>query len=364
LIALGQRILGVLVGPTVKIGYAEKLHSATKLTAIVDTLASEGVSPSEALCGVYVRSDELNSPATRISLNQMIVACRNAIRLTGDPQLAFRIGSAIHLSTYGMYGYAMLCSTDFRRTMEFATRYHQLATPLANLAFGEEGTCAIWTITPVPHPRIDAALYQFITEMQLGIHLSLTRDVMGPSFTPSKVAVTYRPPEHRNLSELVECPVLFEQPENQFVFDPAWLNRVPELGNRTTHAAMLAICDDILLDIVQRGGVAGRVRQVLLQDIANRPNFETVAKLLRTTPRTLRRQLRAQNTSFQGLVDELRAHVAIKYLRDTDMTSEDIALALGFSDAANFRHAFRRWTKESPSVFKHMATDYKPPFEN
>ncbi len=158
--------------------------------------------------------------------------------------------------------------------------------------------------------------------------------------------------------------MLFEQPENQLVFDSAWLDRAPALGNRVTHAAMLTICDDLLVDIVHRGGTAGMVRQVLLQDIANRPNFETVAKLLRTTPRTLRRQLQAQNTSFRGLVDELRAHLAIKYLRDTDMTSEDIALALGFSDAANFRHAFRRWTKESPSVFKHMATDYKPPFEN
>ena len=352
------------MGPLIKIGFGEKLHSATKLAAIVETLLNEGISSNEALSGVQVRVDELHSPVTRISLNQMIAACRNAIRLTSDPQLAFRIGSSIHLSTYGMYGYAMLCSTDFRKTMEFVTRYHQLASPLAHLAFEEKGKCAIWTITPVPHPRVDAALYQFITEMQLGIHTSLTRDVMGSSFGPNKVTVTYRPPEHCNLAELVECPVLFEQPENQFVFDPAWLDRAPTLGNRTTHAAMLAICDDLLVDIVQRGGVAGRVRQVLLQDIANCPNFETVAKLLRTPPRTLRRQLRAQNTSFRELIDELRAHVAIKYLRDTDMTNEDIALALGFSDAANFRHAFRRWTKESPSMFKHLATDYRLPSEN
>jgi AraC-like DNA-binding protein len=364
LIALRQRILGAIVGPAIKIGFGERLHSATKLAAIVETLVNEGISPNEALCGVQVRLDELHSPATRISLNQMIVACRNAIRLTSDPQLAFRIGSSIHLSTYGMYGYAMLSGTDFRKILEFAVKYHQLATPLTQIALEVTDKCAIWTITPLPHPRIDAALYQFIAEMQLGVHISLMRDVMGSSLTPDKVAVTYRPPGCRNLAELLECPVLFEQPANQIVFDAAWLDRAPTLGNRATHAAMLAICDDLLVDIVLRGGVAGRVRQVLLQDIANCPNFETVAKLLRTPPRTLRRQLRAQNTSFRELIDELRAHVAIKYLRDTDMTSEDIALALGFSDAANFRHAFRRWTKESPSMFKHLATDYRFPSEN
>jgi AraC-like DNA-binding protein len=364
LIAVGQRILGALVGPAIKIGFGERLHSATKLAAIVETLVNEGVSPNEALRGVQVRLDELHSPATRISLNQMIVACRNAIRLTSDPQLAFRIGSSIHLSTYGMYGYAMLSGTDFRKILEFAVKYHQLATPLTQIALEVTDTCAIWTITPLPHPRIDAALYQFIAEMQLGVHISLMRDVMGSSFVPDKVTVTHRPPDSRNLAGLFECPVMYEQPTNQIVFDAAWLNRAPTLGNRATHAAMLAICDDLLVDIAQRGGVAGRVRQVLLQDIANCPNFETVAKLLRTPPRTLRRQLRAQNTSFRELIDELRAHVAIKYLRDTDMTSEDIALALGFSDAANFRHAFRRWTKESPSMFKQLATDYRLPPEN
>ena len=352
------------MGPMVKIGFGEKLHSATKLAAIIEALVNEGIPPNEALSGVQVGMDELHSPATRVSLNQMIVACRNAIRLTSDPQLAFRIGSSIHLSTYGMYGYAMLSGTDFRKILEFAVKYHQLATPLAQIALEVNDKRAIWTIAPVPHPRIDTALYQFITEMQIGIHMSLSRDVMGSSFAFDKVTVTYSPPACRALDELVECPLLVEQPENRSVFDAAWLERVPTLGNRTTHAAMLAICDDLLSDIRQRAGVAGRVRQVLLQDIANCPNFESVAKFMRTPPRTLRRQLRAENTSFRELLDELRVHVAIKYLRDTDMTSEDIAFALGFSDAANFRHAFRRWTKESPSMFKHVATDHKLSFES
>ena len=34
------------------------------------------------------------------------------------------------------------------------------------------------------------------------------------------------------------------------------------------------------------------------------------------------------------------------------MTNEDIAAALGFSDAANFRHAFRRLTKAAPHDFR------------
>jgi AraC-like DNA-binding protein len=68
--------------------------------------------------------------------------------------------------------------------------------------------------------------------------------------------------------------------------------------------------------------------------------------------RTLRRQLREQGISFRGLLDELRMQIALKYLRTTRLANEDIALALGFSDAANFRRAFRRWTSKSPSEIR------------
>jgi transcriptional regulator GlxA family with amidase domain len=44
--------------------------------------------------------------------------------------------------------------------------------------------------------------------------------------------------------------------------------------------------------------------------------------------------------------------IALKYLRTTRLANEDIALALGFSDAANFRRAFRRWTNKSPTEIR------------
>jgi AraC-like DNA-binding protein len=141
------------------------------------------------------------------------------------------------------------------------------------------------------------------------------------------------------------------------VFDSTFLDEAPKLGNRTTYPAIVALCDDLLEDLALRTGAAGKVRKALLLDVANRPTFEDVAKRLKTPSRTLRRQLRLQNTSFRQLSDELRAYVALRYLRNTKMTNEDIAFALGFSDAANFRHAFRRWTEKAPNDFRSEANE-------
>ena len=117
-------------------------------------------------------------------------------------------------------------------------------------------------------------------------------------------------------------------------------------------STLLAVCDELLSELKSRIGVAGEIRALLLRDITNPPTLAAIAKLLEVSDRSLRRQLRDQGISFRGLLDELRTQIALKYLRTTKLANEDIALALGFSDAANFRRAFRRWTNKSPSEIR------------
>jgi AraC-like DNA-binding protein len=343
-----------------RVGFAARVYPATKLAMVSDALIAAGASAERALHGTGLSVAELHSPATKISLDQLVTGYQNAIKLGRDPSLAYRLGSNIHVSLYGMYGYAILCSTDFRRTMDFAVRYHQLATPLASISFAETHQ-GIWTIEPVVHRHMSAELYRFVVELQFGTHVSLHRDVMGPAFVPREVCIAYRPADIEFLSTLIGCPVRAEQRKNQLIFDSNWLDAVPALGNRITFSALTEVCDHLLEDMRRRTGIAGRIREILLQTIANRPSFAQIAELLGTTTRTLRRQLRDENVSFRQLTDELRTHIAMKYLQDTTMTNEDIAFALGFSDAANFRHAFRRWTKKTPREFRLMKSAARMP---
>ena len=279
-----------------------------------------------------------------------MIVCRNALQLSTDPHLPYRIGASIHISTYGMYGYALLCCPDFRKAMEFAMRYHVLAAPLASIDFREDAAYAKWSIEPNLHALADSALYRFVAEMQIGIHISLMRDIMGPGFAPSEIHLVYPQAQDFDLpSGDIGCAVRFEQPTNQIIFKAQWLERRADLGNKTTYPTILTFCDDLLEDLRLRIGVAGKIRAVLLRDIANPPSFEAMAKLLGVNDRSLRRQLRQQGFSFRALRDELRTHIALKYLRSTKLANEDIALALGFSDAANFRRAFHRWTNKAPS---------------
>lgn len=337
-------------------GPDDKLYPAVKIATIVDALAAEGFSAKDALAGVQICETALGSPATRVSLNQILECCRNADRLARDPAFAYRAGLRFHVSAYGMYGFAILSSMNFRQTMHFAMKYHRLATPLVEIAFKEDGGCGIWRIVPLPHPRIDARLYRFLVELQFGIHMSLHRDVMGPAFAAREVDVTYAPP--RNASsyrDLFGCDVMFSQTENRFVFDGARLDSSPKLGNEITYATIVALCDDLMEELKLRVGLVGKVRQILLVNLMRPTGFTDVARFLNMSTRTLRRKLAEENTTFRRLVDELRMHMAIKYLCDTDLTVEEIAYVVGFSEAANFRHAFRRWTNAAPHQFREVS---------
>jgi AraC-like DNA-binding protein len=335
------------------VGLNERVYESTKLAALFDGLVDRGCPAGEILRNVNLAVDEVHSPKSRISLTELMTACENAIRLSGDPHLPYRIGSSIHISAYGMYGFAILCCPDFRKAMAFAELYHALAAPLATIEFTEADGLANWVIEPNARAATDPQLYPFITEMQIGIHLSLMRDIMGPAFAPDQVSLAYRQAHDFGLpAEQIGCPLSFASSTNRIIFRSAWLDQAANLGNRTTYPAVVALCDDLLNDLKSRIGVAGEIRALLLRELANPPTLATIAKRLELSDRSLRRQLREQGISFRGLLDELRMQVALKYLRTTRLANEDIALALGFSDAANFRRAFRRWTNKSPSEIR------------
>jgi hypothetical protein len=60
----------------VKPSASDGIYRPTKLAAVIDALSEDGVSPEEVLRGVGVGADELRSPDTLISLEQLLAGCK------------------------------------------------------------------------------------------------------------------------------------------------------------------------------------------------------------------------------------------------------------------------------------------------
>jgi Arabinose-binding domain of AraC transcription regulator, N-term len=96
------------------VGLNERIHESTKLAALFDMLVEQDCPADEILRNVNLTVDEVHSPKSRISLAELMAACKNAIGLSNDPHLPYRIGTSIHISAYRIYGFAILCP-DFRK---------------------------------------------------------------------------------------------------------------------------------------------------------------------------------------------------------------------------------------------------------
>ena len=255
-----------------KPGKSDRVYTPTKLAAIIDSVVAERVFPTHVSAGVGVSPEELLSPHTRVSVQQVLIACGNAIRLSRDPSLAFRAGVSMHVSSFGMYGFAILSSADFRKTMSFCERYHLLATPLVTLTFREVHGLGIWSVDPIAPTPVSDRLYRFVVEMQMGI-IFLMRDVMGASFSPEEVALAYsRQDDFGPTKQLEKCKITFDRPVNEFIFDATWLDAGAELGNRTTYALVELLADGLVAEMSALAGVAGKVRALLLQDVGRQPS--------------------------------------------------------------------------------------------
>jgi len=346
---LGNR----LAHASAAIDLQERRFSPAKLAALLTVSSEAGLEPASVLAGTGLDVAAIANPFTLTSPHQFLTAARNVIQLRGKPDLGVKVGSRLHVSSYGMYGYALLCSEAMAQAFDAAVKYHQLANGMLEIRWIEQDGMASWVFpshAASSRPGVDESLYHFLIDMQFAVHVTMIKDVMGAWCVPaSAMFARAEPPHAAALAEALECPLAFGQPQNALSYPAAWLSRAPQLANPITAAQMSAHCSRLLESFRWQAGITRRVFQELTRTPGRFPEIEQIAESLGMTSRTLRRKLEGEGTSYSDLLTSVRKALAVDYLTTTSLSTEDIGLALGFSDAVGFRHAFKRWTGRTPN---------------
>jgi AraC-like DNA-binding protein len=335
------------------IGLREKRFTPSKLVALLDVAAEVGLDADAVLAGTELDAEAVANPFTLTSSLQFLTAAHNAVRLYRERDLGVRVGCRLHASSYGMYGYALLCSEALARTFDTAVKYHQLANGTLDIRWMEADDAATWVFpnrADVRLPDIDETFYRFLIDLQFAVHVTVIKDVMGAWCVPARAMFTQPQPPHADkLADALECPLAFDQAQNLLSYPAAWLSRAPQLANPITAAQVSTQCAQLLERFRWQAGITRRVYQELTRSPGKFPDIEQIAESLCMTSRTLRRKLEAEGASYSELLTGVRKALAIDYLGTTTLAIEDIALTLGFSDAVSFRHAFKRWTGKTPN---------------
>lgn len=83
-----------------------------------------------------------------------------------------------------------------------------------------------------------------------------------------------------------------------------------------------------------------------------RCDLAAVAALLRLSQRTLQRRLAEDRTSFEQILDAVRADLALYYLRESRLSVAAVAEILQFSETSALTRACRRWHGASPRAVR------------
>lgn len=99
--------------------------------------------------------------------------------------------------------------------------------------------------------------------------------------------------------------------------------------------------------------MAAKVRSALTELLpGGAGTIEDVADKLGISRRTLQRKLSEEGTTFQKQLNGTRELLARHYLRNTDMSSDDIAFLLWYQESNSFLRAFSLWTGMSVGAYR------------
>ncbi len=328
-------------------------YAPYKIFALVQTATEFGVSAEAVLSGTGLAAAALADGKANCTVDRYLTACANVMRHCRDPRLPIHVGKSLHLSAYGLYGFALMCSPTVRSGFEFAVKYHGLATPIFEIAWEISDGHFVWTFPDEKRVAYSRPQRTFLMIQQLAQHVTHVRDIAREDRRPIHIKVALDPIEpHALFEQEFGCAVSFSAARTEITYEMSILDDRPPLTNPVTHAMLRESCEALIGHVPEKSGLAGQVSRIFMETAAPFPSMEVVARRLAMTPRTLRRRLTEEGASYSGLLDQVRNDLARRYLAANTFTVDDIAELLGFSDTANFRASFKRWNGQTPVEFR------------
>jgi hypothetical protein len=151
----------------------QRIFAPFKIATVIDAVSGRGMTPETVLARTGLTLSEVRDPHTLTSIGQYLIACENIVAAGAEVADAFAIGSRLHLSAYGMYGYALMCSPTMRDFFDFAVRYQPLATPTVRLEWRPEGDVAVWQFREIYRDVMSSGVRTFLVRQQMKMTFTL-----------------------------------------------------------------------------------------------------------------------------------------------------------------------------------------------
>jgi len=98
------------------------------------------------------------------------------------------------------------------------------------------------------------------------------------------------------------------------------------------YGQLIEQAEKYLRSLYVQDNYAAQLKRMLVELMATgEANADSACRALKLSRRTLQRRLKAEKTSFQKVLQEVRAVLAINYLSDDRLKALEVAMLLGYS---------------------------------
>jgi AraC-like DNA-binding protein len=327
-------------------------HGVVRVASLLDApalLRERGVDAAAVMAELGMDPGTFDNPDNRIHYRTAAIFVARCAETAACPHLGLLLGQRTRLLSLGTLGELMQRSPTVHAALRSLVLHMHLQTRGGVPTLGTDGINARFGYAvylrdvPAPRQAYDLALaYEF----------NILRDLCGPGWFPTEVSFSYaKPKDIRPYQSFYGSPLRFDAENTEIAFKKTWLDR-PLPGHdvelhralQRDHARQLMLAPD---------DCAEQVRRALRTAVPSGRGSETeIAELLSMGVRTLRRQLAVQGASFRQLLEDVRYEIARQLLAGSQLTVNEIAEVLAYSNVSAFTRSFRRWTGSPPAAWR------------
>lgn len=310
-------------------------------------LSKAGIDPLPLLRGAGVPPAIRSDPDLRIPVRAQTALLDLAAEALGDDLLGFHLALEFDLRELGLVYYVMASS----RTLLEAHLHNERYIWMVNEGVHVTTRLDDRLIVDFEHVGVERRQDRHQMEFWFACHVKTCRELTGREIVPTHVGLVHR--RGGDVSEMERFfgrEVSFGAAQDRLAFETEVAGLPIVSADPHLNRYLVRIHDEAM---ARRGPSRDPLRVRVENAITPRlphgtARSEAVAGDLGISPRTLSRRLAEEGTSFSAILEELRAALARRYLRQPELSMSEIAWLLGYAEASAFVRAVQRWTGKSP----------------
>ena len=320
--------------------------------ALLDLAVSKGASRQIMLQRADINPDDLLNRDNRIPLENYQTLMAAGKTLCDEPALALQLGEAASLSDISIVGLIYKSSATNAEAFAQINRYGRLVVEVDG--HRPDGRFKIEQINGefwMEDTRRDPNSFPELTESAFSMMIC-TQGKAGHTSYAKAIHFTHEPPA--NLAEyqrILKAPLVFNSDKNAILFNPALMSLQLSKADDYAFGIFSERADALMASLQGSKTIKGQVEGLLIPILHTGVwSMDRLAEALGFGRQTLYRKLKAEDTSFEKLLEELRHKMAEHYLHGKKVSVNETAYLVGYSDASAFSRAYKRWTGKSPTL--------------